>query len=284
MLDPQPDENFIDCTLGDGGHAIEILKKTAPRGKILTFELDKEAGRKAQARLKEEGLLSRVEIINDNFRFLKKYANRLPKIDGILADLGLRSGQLEEGGGGFSFQYDEPLDMRFGNWGKSVSDIVREYSIEELSRIFREYGEEKNHRHIAKAIVEARRKKEIKTTGELAEIILEFYRQKLHSKKDIPWVGGIHPATRVFQALRIEANDELGTLRQLLEDGVEVLSSGGRMGIISYHSLEDRIVKRFYRTSPRLVILTKKPIMAGEEEARSNRRSRSAKLRAALKK
>jgi len=133
-------------------------------------------------------------------------------------------------------------------------------------------------------MVAAEEQKEIKTTGELAEIILEFYRQKLHSKKDIPWVGGIHPATRVFQALRIEANDELGTLRQLLEDGVEVLSSGGRMGIISYHSLEDRIVKRFYRTSPRLVILTKKPIMAGEEEARSNRRSRSAKLRAALKK
>jgi len=282
-LNPRPNEHFIDCTLGDAGHAIETLKKTAPGGKVLAFELDEKAIKDAQARLAENGLLGRVEIVNDNFRFLKKYAEKLPMIHGILADLGLRIGQLEAGGGGFSFQYDEPLDMRFGGQGKSAKEILNSYSIDELSRVFREYGEERNHRHIAKAIAEVRRKKEIETTGELAEIILSFYRQKLRSRKGVPWTRGIHPATRVFQALRIEANDELGALEQLLEDGVEILSSGGRIGIISYHSLEDRIVKRFYKTSPHLVVLTKKPIMASEEEARSNRRSRSAKLRVALK-
>ena len=306
-MNPQPNENFIDCTLGNAGHAIEILKKTAPRGKILAFELDTGAIEEAKARLKEEGVLSRVEIINDNFRFLKKYlpaeisgatkpkrsggisaareagAGKSSKVNGILADLGLRSGQLESGGGGFSFQHDEPLDMRFGNWGKSAEEIINEYTKTELEDIFRKYGEERNAKPIADAIYEARKNDRIKTTGELAEIILEFYRRKLKTKKEVPWVGGIYPATRVFQALRIEANDELGSLEQLLEDGVGILSSGGRMGIISYHSLEDRIVKRFYRTSPHLVILTKKPIMASEEEAQSNRRSRSAKLRVALK-
>lgn len=280
LLNPQPGKNFIDCTLGDGGHTIEILKQTAPDGKILAFELDKKAIAVAEERLEKEGLADRVEVINDNFRNLKKYVAG-KKIDGILADLGLRSGQLEEGGGGFSFKSDEPLDMRFGEQGMSASEIVNTYSAGELSKIFREYGEEKNNLLIARAITEARRERRIKTTGELAEIILDFYRHKLKTKKEIPWVGGIHPATRVFQALRIEANDELGALKQLLEDGVGILSSGGRMAVISYHSLEDRIVKRFYRTSPHLVILTKKPIQPSEEEAHKNRRARSAKLRIA---
>lgn len=291
-LNPQPGENFIDCTLGDGGHTIEILKRTAPKGKIFAFELDKNAIAVARERLKKEGFADRVEIINDNFRNLKSYIKS--DVDGILADLGLRSGQLEEGGGGFSFKSDEPLDMRFSHkYGISAKDIVNNYSIGELSKIFREYGEEKNHLFIARAITEARRARldsvdprrgrEIKTTGELVEIILEFYRRKLRTKKEIPWVGGIHPATRVFQALRIEANDELGALKQLLKDGVDVLSSGGRLLIISYHSLEDRIVKRFYRTSPHLVILAKKPITPGEEEVQKNKRARSAKLRAAQK-
>ena len=302
-MNPQPNENFIDCTLGNAGHTIGILKRTAPdglpakagakrlrAGKILAFELDKKAIEEARQRLQslsnsgEEDLLSRVEIINDNFRNIKKYAGKLPKIDGILADLGLRSGQIEESGKGFSFQKDEPLDMRFGGQGTSASEIVNTYTTDELSDIFRKYGEEKNHRHIAKAIRQARKKKPIKTTGELVEIILEFYRRKLHSKKEVPWIGGIHPATRVFQALRIEANDELGALEQLLKEGVEILSPEGRIGIISYHSLEDRVVKRFYRTSPHLVAKTKKPIIPGEEEVQKNRRARSAKLRVATKK
>ncbi|MFH1193634.1 MAG: 16S rRNA (cytosine(1402)-N(4))-methyltransferase RsmH [bacterium] len=283
-LNPQPNENFIDCTLGDGGHTIEILRRTAPNGKVLVFELDKKAIAVAEERLKKEGLLKRVEIINDNFRNLKKYQDKLSRVDGILADLGLRSGQLEEGGGGFSFQKDEPLDMRFGKQGKSAAEIVNNYSKSELEFIFRKYGEERNAGGIAEKIVEARKIKLIKTTGELSEIILQFYRDKFKTKKEIPWVGGIHPATRVFQALRIEANDELGALQQLLNDGVEVLSSGGRFTIISYHSLEDRIVKRFYRTSPHLVIITKKPIKPSEEEAQKNKRARSAKLRIAIKK
>lgn len=281
-LKPKPGENFIDCTLGDGGHTIEILKKIAPDGKALAFELDKKAITAAEERLKQAGLMKRVKIINDNFRNLKKYAAG-KKIDGILADLGLRSGQLEQGGGGFSFKSDEPLDMRFGKQGKSAAEIVNTYSTEELAKIFREYGEEKNYLFIARAIAEARREHPIKTTGELVEIILDFYRRKLKTKKEIPWVGRIHPSTRVFQALRIEANDELGALKQLLEDGIDVLSSGGRMAIISYHSLEDRIVKRFYRTSPHLVIKTKKPMTPSEEEAQKNRRARSAKLRVAEK-
>lgn len=288
-MDPQPNEFFIDCTLGDAGHTIEILKRTEPDGRILAFELDKKAIEEARERLQslsnsgEEDLLSRVEIVEDNFRNLKKYADKLPSVGGILADLGLRSGQIEESGKGFSFQKDEALDMRFGGQGTSAEEIINTYTTDELSDIFRKYGEEKNHRHIAKEIKQARKKKPIKTTGELVEIILEFYRQKLRSKKEVPWIGGIHPATRIFQALRIEANDELGALEQLLRDGVEILSSGGRLGIISYHSLEDRIVKRFYRTSPHLVAKTKKPIKPGEEEVRANRRARSAKLRVAVK-
>tara|TARA_B100000315_G_C14489829_1_gene547049 strand:+ start:136 stop:1023 length:888 start_codon:yes stop_codon:yes gene_type:complete len=279
-MDPQQAEVFVDCTLGDAGHIIELLKYLGADGRVFAFELDKSAISKARSRLKEVGFLGRVKIINDNFRNLKKYVK---KADGILADLGLRSGQLEGGDKGFTFQKDQPLDMRFGEQGTRVEEIINTYTIDELSDIFRKFGEEKNHRHIAKAIKIARKKKNIKTTGELTEIILEFYRQKLHSKKEIPWIGGIHPATRVFQALRIEVNDELGALEQLLNDGVEILSSGGRIGIISYHSLEDRIVKRFYRNSPQLVQWTKKPIIPGEEEVRANRRARSAKFRVATK-
>ncbi|MCG2693906.1 16S rRNA (cytosine(1402)-N(4))-methyltransferase RsmH [Candidatus Parcubacteria bacterium] len=316
-MNPQPGENFIDCTLGNAGHTIEILGRTKPDGRILGFELDIKASGEAKERLQElpchsklskseewsnfgeEGLLSRVhpvksdkvgakqfnrvEIIEDNFRNIKKYKNKLPKIDGILADLGLRSGQIEESGKGFSFNADEPLDMRFGSEGTSAEEIVNTYTTDELAHIFREYGEEKNYQHIAKEIVKARKNKPIKTTGELAEIILDFYRQKLKTKKEIPWLGGIHPATRIFQALRIEANDELGALKKLLEDGSEILSPGGRIGIISYHSLEDRIVKRFYRTSPQLVVKTKKPIIPSEEEVKKNRRARSAKFRVAIK-
>lgn len=282
-LNPQVGENFIDCTLGDGGYSLEILRQTAPNGMVLAFELDKKAIKTAGERIKKAGFEKRIKIINDNFRYLKKYSDGFGKIYGIVADLGLRSGQIEDGGGGFSFQSDEPLDMRFGNFGTSSSDIVNTYSEKELGNIFREYGEEKNAGGIARAIVFARKNNPIVTTGRLTEIILDYYRVKLGSKKEIPWVGGIHPATRVFQALRIEANDELGSLKQLLEDGVSILSSGGRIGIVSYHSLEDRIVKRFYRTSPQLVQKTKKPIVPGEEEVQKNKRARSAKLRIAQK-
>lgn len=284
-IDPQPKEIVVDCTLGNAGHAIEFLKRTAPNGELIGFELDTKAIGEAKERLQklsnsgEEDTLSRIKIINDNFRFIKKYVKRA---DCILADLGLRSGQLEEGG--FSFQKDEPLDMRFGEQGTRAEEIINTYTKNELSDIFRDYGEEKNASLIAEAIVSARKKDKIKTTGQLTEIILEFYRQKLKSKKEVPWVGKSHPATRVFQALRIEANDELGALKQLLEDGVDILSPGGRIGIISYHSLEDRIVKRFYKTSPHLVVKTKKPIVPSEEEVQKNRRSRSAKLRVAVKK
>jgi len=280
-MNPQPGEVFVDCTLGDAGHTIELLKHLKPDGRVLAFELDKKAISKARSRLKEVGFLSSVKIINDSFRNLKKYVK---KADGIFADLGLRSGQLEESGKGFTFQKDEPLDMRFGGQGISAEEIINTYTAQELSDIFRRFGEEKNHRDIAKEIKIVSRKKHISSTGELVEIILEFYRQKLHTEKKVPWIGGIHPATRVFQALRIEANDELGALDQLLNDGVEILSSGGRVGIISYHSLEDRIVKRFYRTSPHLVVKTKKPIQTGEEEVKYNRRARSAKFRVATKK
>jgi 16S rRNA (cytosine1402-N4)-methyltransferase len=282
-LNPSAGEYFIDCTMGDGGHTLAILERTAPQGKVLAFELDATAIATAKKRFADAGVADRVMIINDNFRNLKKYASELPEIDGILADLGLRSGQLEEGGGGFSFKSDEPLDMRFGNFGTSAKEIINTYGEKELGNIFCEYGEEKNAGGIARAVVEAKRGRAIATTGELVEIILAFYRAKLRTEKQVPWIGGIHPATRVFQALRIEANDELGSLRQLLADGVEVLSSGGRMVIISYHSLEDRIVKRFYRTSPHLALRARKPITPGEEEVRQNNKARSAKLRAAYK-
>ena len=283
-LDPKPNQNFIDCTLGGGGHAIEILRRTGPAGKLLGIDLDEGAGARLQSLIKKEGISpDRIVFANDNFRNLTEIVrkNNFEPVHGVLLDLGFSSIELTEGGRGLSFQKDEPLDMRFGGQGDlTAAEIVNTWKEEELEDIFRKYGEEKFSKLIVEKIIKARRERPVVATFALRDIILEVYREKLHSKKEVPWVGGIHPATRVFQALRIAVNDELGALKDVLAAAEEILASGGRLAVISFHSGEDRIVKHFFRES-RLKILTKHPVLPDEAEVAMNPRSRSAKLRAA---
>ncbi|MEK7212009.1 MAG: 16S rRNA (cytosine(1402)-N(4))-methyltransferase RsmH [Patescibacteria group bacterium] len=301
-LDPKPNQNFIDCTLGGGGHAIEILRATVPNGKLLGIDLDKGAGVRLQSLAKDEGINpDRIIFANDNFRQLAEIVrkNNFEPARGALLDLGFSSIELEEGGLGLSFQKDEPLDMRYGHQGDlTAAEIINAWSAEDLEGIFKKYGEEKLSKQIAEKIIKARRGRsdasdagrpvssasgrKILTTGALRDIILEAYREKLRSKKEVPWIGGIHPATRVFQALRIAVNDEYGALKEMLPAAAGILAPSGRLVVISFHSGEDRIVKHFFRSSG-LKILTKKPVLPSEAEVAANPRSRSAKMRVAEK-
>ncbi|MBI3888631.1 16S rRNA (cytosine(1402)-N(4))-methyltransferase RsmH [Candidatus Nomurabacteria bacterium] len=261
----------LDCTFGGGGHSAEILRKY-PNVKIIAIDQDKSAWEKAKSKFK--GLENRVTFLNKNFKDIDE-----KEVDGIIFDLGLSSDQLENSGRGFSFMKDEPLLMTMKENPRpedvTAYDIVNTWSEENLADIIYGYGEERFSRRIAKGIVDARQKSEIKTTFELVKIIGE----------SVPAVyrrGRLHPATRTFQALRIAVNDELGVLQTGLEKGFEALKTGGRMSTISFHSLEDRIVKRFYQNKNKegkAKLINKKPILAGDEELRTNPRARSAKLR-----
>ncbi len=263
-LDPKANENFIDCTINGGGHALAILEKVKPKGKVLGIDLDKEVIDQLEPR-------NNLILVCDNFVNLKEIVGKLKfKPDGILFDLGMSSWHLDKSGKGFSFLRDEPLDMRYSEQTDLTAEkIVNEYSLEELEKIIKEYGEERFARKIAKKIVEKRKKKRIKTTLELAEVIR--FKQKR-----------IHFATRTFQALRIAVNDELNVLAKAVPQAIDILASGGRLAVISFHSLEDRIVKNLFKnlSSQEFEILTDKPIKASLEEITSNHRSRSAKLRA----
>ncbi len=285
-LDPKPNENFIDCTIGEGGHAIAILKRNAPRGKLLG--IDQDPKQIENCKLKIENFKNRLILVNDSYTNLKKIVekNKFNQVSGILFDLGMSSWHLEESGRGFSFMRDEPLDMRYDIKAQSsklkaqnfltVKKIVNEYPQEKIEEILKEYGEERFNRRIAKAIIKERKIKPIKTTFQLVEVI----------KKAVPRnyeKGRIHPATRTFQALRIAVNDELNNLRKVLPQAIEILAPGGRIVIISFHSLEDRIVKNFFKEEKNIEIITKKPVIASEEEIETNPRSRSAKLRACQK-
>ncbi len=295
FLQPQKNENFIDATLGDGGHTEAILQKNGPDGKVLAIDLDPEAIKKAKKRLAKYG--DRIIFAESNFKNLKEiiYDNGFSTINGIVLDLGFSRGELQDKRRGFSFLADAPLDMRFGReGGPKASDIVNEYEENKLKEIFKNYGEERYAGRISRAIVEYRKSKKIKSTGELVDIIKKAVpKSYLHQK--------IHPATRVFQALRIEVNEELENLKEVLPQAVEVLQSRGRLVVISFHSLEDRIVKKFFKIEstacicpkevpickcghePSIQILTKKPITPSEEEIMENPPSRSAKLRVAQK-
>ncbi len=278
-LDPKPNENFIDCTINGGGHTIAILQKNIPHGKVLGIELDKDIFDKLSLSQTE-----RLVLTNDSYTNLKKIVKKhnFKPVNGILFDLGISSWHLEESGRGFTFLKDEPLDMRYNIECQSLTaeEILNNYSEEKIEKILKEYGEEKFAKRIAKRIIQQR---PIKSTFQLVEII----------KKAVPAKRTkIHPATRTFQALRIAVNDELNNLKKALFQTVEVLEKGGRIVIISFHSLEDRIVKNFFKDSPltgdlpkgeNLKVLTKKPVMPSEEEIKINRRSRSAKLRAITK-
>ncbi|MDO8424828.1 MAG: 16S rRNA (cytosine(1402)-N(4))-methyltransferase RsmH [bacterium] len=281
-LDPKSNENFIDCTLGGGGHALAILEKTGPNGKILGIDADPEAIKNAESKIANTEYKKRLIIACGNFKNLKEIVTgeNFKKISGILLDLGMSSSQLEESGRGFSFQKKEPLDMRYDPLGPVTAEkIVNYWSYQEIERILKEYGEEQFSQIIARQILEARKIKPIETTLRLVEIIEKsvpgWYRHK-----------GIHFATKTFQALRIAVNGELDSLKSILPQALETLEGGGRVAIISFHSLEDRIVKNFLRDRAKeglISILTKKPIVPQEAEIKINPRSRSAKLRSAIK-
>ena len=282
--------SVVDCTLGDAGHAEAMLERTAPDGVLLGIDTDPEAVVRAKHFLESFG--SRAVVVRDNFSHIDNILSKhgLSCVDRILFDLGWSSPQFAERGRGFSFlQVDEPLDMRFssdiGVLGKNPSQtaghLLNVLSEQELERIFREYGEERLAMDVARAIVLYRSNNSLTTVGQLVDIILEVYRKKTNTTKEVPWIGGIHPATRVFQALRIAVNRELEVLEQVLPKALTSLCSGGRLGVISFHSLEDRIVKHFFKSQVRhgYRILTKKPITPSDEEAVANTRARSAKLR-----
>ncbi len=264
---------FVDCTLGAGGHTRRILEKN-PEAYVIGIDQDEEVIEIAKENLKEFG--DRFSIYKANFADIDLVleAEGVDKVDGFLFDLGVSMFQLKSKRG-FSFQIDAPLDMRMDKEQKLTAyRVVNEYQERELARIFWEYGEEKFSRKIARAIAEYRKKKPIETTKELVEIVVSVFPEKLKH-------GRIHPATRVFQAIRIEVNRELEVLKTALEKTIDLLNPRGRLALISFHSLEDRIVKNFFREHKDVFkVLTKKPITPSEEEIRMNPASRSAKLRA----
>lgn len=282
-LDLKPGMRVIDCTLGDAGHSEKILAKIGQDGRLLGIDADPEAILRAKQYL--EKFSSQTILVRGNFVNLKNIVEENSFIsDAILIDLGWSTPQFSERGRGFSFLHpEEKLDMRYSEEVVSTAaDILNTRTAKELSNIFKDYGEEKFCVPIAEAVVEQRKQGKIFTTvGDLVETILEVYRQKLRTDKEIPWVGGLHPATRVFQALRIEVNNELGVLQIVLPQAVEVLKSGGRLAVITFHSLEDRIVKHYFKKQDNkiLKIINKKPIVCSEEEGKNNPPSRSAKLR-----
>mgnify|MGYP005794539043 FL=1 len=284
---------YVDGTMGGGGHSYEILSRGA--GKLIGIDRDSDAVAAAKKRLEPFG--DRLIAVNRNFSEIKDILSELgiDAIDGAVLDLGVSSYQLDNAERGFSYMHDAPLDMRMDrSSGISAYDVVNGYSEEELTSIFYEYGEEKWSKRIARFITEARGRKTIETTGELADIIKAAIPQKARQE------GG-HPAKRVFQAIRIEVNGELSILEKAVCDFVDVLKPGAAISIITFHSLEDRIVKKTFArlakgctcpkdfpvcvcgNKPTLRVLGRKPVLPSEEELKENSRSKSAKLRAAVK-
>lgn len=284
---------YADATLGGGGHSYEILSRGAK--KLIGIDQDRDAISAASKRLEDFG--DKLITVNRNFSEIKEILDELgiDKIDGAVMDLGVSSYQLDNAERGFSYMHDAPLDMRMNRDNpKSAYDVVNGYSEGELTKIFYEYGEEKWSARIAKFIVEKRNEQEIKTTGELTEII------KAAIPKAARMEGG-HPAKRVFQAIRIEVNGELEILKQAVSDFVDALKPGGALSVITFHSLEDRIVKKTFKElaqgctcpknfpvcvcgkTPAVKVLTTKPILPSEKELDENSRSKSAKLRVVVK-
>ena len=281
---------YVDCTLGGGGHSELILKRIQPDGRLIAFDIDEDAIEAASERLKD---YKNLTIVKNSYVNIKKVLHDLgiEKITGgVLFDLGASYHQFNKGERGFSFSKEAPLDMRFNQDADfSAYDVVNTYSESDLIRIFSEYGEERFSKRIAKKIVEDRRKSPIKTTTELADLIV-------HCTPHIK--SSVHPATRVFQAIRIEVNQELQNVKNTLNDVLDLLEVGAIISVISFHSLEDRIVKNLFKyhsarchceknqmictcPPPKLELVNKKPLMATEREVKENPPSRSAKLRVA---
>ena len=280
-LNPKENENFVDCTVGQGGHAKLILEKTGPEGKVLGIDAD--SGQIENCRELLKNFEKRLILENDSYANLPEIIKKenFGQINGILLDLGMSSWQLEKSEKGFSFLKDEPLDMRYDNKNPNLTaeQIINEWPENKIEEILKEYGEESFARQIAKKISEERQKKRIKNTFQLVEAVKKATPQKFQHNR-------IHYATKTFQALRIAVNDELNNLIKVLPEAILALSQGGRIVIISFHSLEDRIAKNFLKNKEKekiLKILTKKPITASNEEIKINPRARSAKIRAAIK-
>ncbi len=291
-LRPRPGEFFVDGTLGGGGHARLILEATAPDGRLLGLDRDQDALEAASRTLAP--YRDRVTLCHRNFSEVARVLEELGMdgMDGMLLDLGVSSYHLDAGHRGFSFQVDAPLDMRMDrSSGPTAADILAGYAVEDLARVFRDYGEERYARRIARRITEIRDEKPLTSTVQLAELVRDC----------VPRGRGpvrIHPATRVFQALRIEVNSELDHVARGLEEAIDCLRPGGRLAVISFHSLEDRLVKHFFRDQsqgcvcpprlprcvcehrPRVEVLNRRGIRAGTAEVAANPRSRSAVLRA----
>ena len=289
-LNIKEDGIYVDGTLGGAGHSSEILKRLSKNGRLIGIDQDADALKAAGIRLQN---FDNVTFVHNNFYNIKQILDDLyiEEVDGILMDLGVSSYQLDTGERGFSYMKDAPLDMRMNRDNElSAYEVINEYSEEELYRIIRDYGEEKFAKRIATFIVNAREEKNIETTLELVEIIKNAIPAKARRE-------GPHPAKRTFQAIRIEVNSELSILNRAMEDGVSKLSKGGRMAIITFHSLEDRIVKNKFRDlavacrcpkefpvcvcgeKAKVKVITRKAIEPSKEEVEINPRSRSAKLR-----
>lgn len=278
-LNPKPGEFIVDGTLDGGGHAAEIMKLIKPSGRFMGMDWDPSMIDKSKEKWADEKDLM---LVNSNYADLADIlaSNNLGKIDGLLLDLGFSSEQLEGSGKGFSFKADEPLIMTYDADRAPAKEVIRRLSQEELANVIYEFGEERLSRQIAKAIKDRLRKGSIETTGQLADVIAKALPAGYEH-------GRIHPATRTFQALRIYVNDELGNIKKILSDLPKILNTGGRAVIITFHSLEDRIIKQHFKHLEKegfLQTLTKKPIFTSREEVMSNPRSRSAKLRAAFRK
>jgi 16S rRNA (cytosine1402-N4)-methyltransferase len=278
FLNPQPGRIYVDGTLGLGGHSKEILSRSEPDSRVIAFEWDETALSRSTERLR--AYADRLQLVRRNFAELAIGLDELGvrEIDGLLIDIGLSSLQLDMGERGFSFQRDEILDMRMDNRSTTTArDILAKCSEQELADIFYYYGEERQARPIAAAICESRVQKKIETTKQLVSIVAHAVPKRFHPEK-------IHVATKVFQALRIAVNTELENLAKILDDGVRFLKPGARFCVISFHSLEDRIVKRKFRNNQELEVLTTKPVVPSAKEIAENPRSRSARLRVAQKK
>lgn len=290
MLNIKEDGIYVDGTMGGAGHSLGICKKLSEEGIFIGIDQDDFVFDRAKVRL--ESTDCKKEFVKGNFHDIKEILMNLgiDKIDGMMADLGVSSFQIDDETRGFSFKKDGPLDMRMDK-SKSFSakELVNTYSYEDLRRVISEYGEEQFAGNIAKHILKNREEKPIETTYELVEIIKNAIPKKFHQKK--------HPAKKTFQAIRIEVNDEIDALKQSVEDMIDVLDKGGRLAVITFHSLEDRIVKKVFSdyakgctcpkefpvcvcgNTPKVKVLTRKPVLPTEEEIEANPRSRSAKLR-----
>ncbi|MFD3448037.1 16S rRNA (cytosine(1402)-N(4))-methyltransferase RsmH [Microbacteriaceae bacterium 4G12] len=291
----QPDGIYVDCTLGGGGHSAYLLAQLSEKGRLIAFDQDDTAIRNAKEKFASYG--ERFTVIKSNFRYLKEALSEIgiTEVDGVLFDLGVSSPQLDTPERGFSYHHDAPLDMRMDQDASlSAYDVVNHWSYEDLVRIFFQYGEEKFSKQITRKIEAYRKTKPIETTYELVELI----------KEGIPAPArrtGGHPAKRIFQAIRIAVNDELKAFEEAVEAAIEVTKPGGRVSVITFHSLEDRICKTTFKKhstlpplppglpiipdefKPKLKLITRKPILPSEEELEENNRARSAKLRIAEK-